>query len=137
MNKIIVRKDELLEKLKKNKEKHVGEYKEAIRGYRVKCAELLDKELQLVESGEEFTLGFNVTKPRSYEEDYIRVIEMLEMSIEDVVELDHTEFANYVMDNWAWKQSFSASNSSYRGYSGYSGYSSSHGFKEIRFGEGE
>jgi len=128
MDNIKVKKEELLEVLKSNKEKHILEFKEAVRGYRVKSATLLSDQLAKVEGGEEFTMDFNLPKPVSHEEDYQLAISMLTMDVDDYVELDQHEFSCYVNDKWQWKSTFSHTNSGYTGSSGRSGTSGTSGY---------
>lgn len=133
MEKIKAKKAEVLKALKTNRAKHIAEYKEALKGYRVKCAKLLEKELTKIEAGKKFNMYFSVNEPQSYEKDYNLAIEMLEMDINDTVELTRNEFSNYIKDDWNWKNSFSVTNSGYVGIGttgpsgtsgtvGYSGY---------------
>jgi hypothetical protein len=137
MKSIKVNKDDLLTTLKANKDQHVKEYKEALRGYRVRAAVALSEELKNIEEGREFNTYFSLNKPVSYEKEYATVIGMLEMDLFSEVELDMTEFVKYVNDDWSWKSSFSSSNSGYSGYSGVSGYSGYSGFSGIKFSKEE
>jgi len=140
MDNIKVKKEELLEVLKTNKEKHILEFKEALRGYRIKSAELLSDQLAKVENGEDFTMNFNLPKPVSHESEYELAISMLTMDVDKTVELDQHEFSCYVKDNWQWKSSFSHINSGYSGTSGSTGtagYSGGTGTSYVTFSEQE
>ncbi len=52
--------------------------------------------------------------PNSYEQSYTRAIRMLELSIEDIIELDDTTFNQLVLDEWGWKSNFQLSGSLYK-----------------------
>ena len=52
--------------------------------------------------------------PVSYEDSYTRAIRMLELSIDDVVELDETTFNQLVLDEWTWKNQFTTSSTFYK-----------------------
>jgi len=52
-------------------------------------------------------------EPQDHTNDYDRVITMLEMSVDSVIELDDVAFDQYVMDNWSWKGDALATNSMY------------------------
>jgi hypothetical protein len=52
-------------------------------------------------------------EPVDQTREYNKVIRMLEMSTEDVIELQEHEFSQYVLDDWGWKGQFLASNSAY------------------------
>lgn len=125
---------ELIEKLKQNREAHKAEFAEAMKGYYLEVVEEAEKLIDsltdvknLAERGElpeseampgqkvDFDKNFylRAQKPISYETDYDRAITMLEMSKSDMIDLGEEGFARYVMDEWEWKDSFSATNSLY------------------------
>lgn len=138
MENIIVDKDKLIGILEANRKTHTENYVEALRGYRITCAELLAKELEKAEGGQDFNV-MNVIKhePKSYEKEYTRIIEMLKMDINKTVELTHSEFAHYVQDNWTWKESFMTGVTGYSGVSGYSGYKGNNSIADIKFSDRE
>lgn len=109
MEKIRVKKEELLSIVKQNRDKHKNEYSEAIKAYRVKSADLLTKELNKIVNGEKFEMLFNLQKPESHEKEYNLAIKMLEMSVDDNIEIEQNEFNELVNDEWDWKRHFKAS----------------------------
>jgi hypothetical protein len=129
MRKVKVRKHELHSKLVENRAKHVQDYREAVEGYCQQGSELLSTrrtkvfdEISLyisdLESGnavdpKTFDVSLDLKKPKSYEKVYDQIIMMVEMSVDDEIELDTHEFACYVMDDWDWKDEFSATTASY------------------------
>lgn len=125
MEKIRVNKQELLEIIKTNCEKHKKEYLESIKAYRVKAANLLTDELNKIVSGEKFKVNFELIKPESHEKEYNIAIKMLEMSVDDVVEIEHNEFDQLVNDEWNWKRSFTSSYMSNSYYIGQTTYGTS------------
>jgi len=130
MKTVRVNKDELLRILVENRKKHKDEYKESIKAYRVKAADLLNKELQKIVGGKKFNLDFDLSKPQCHEKDYDLVIKMVEMSVDEILELEQHEFNQLVNDEWNWKSSFKMSvysNYSYSGSSGISGTSGTSG----------
>lgn len=134
MENVKINKEKLLSIIKANLEKHKIEYLEAIKAYRVKCADLLSQELEKTISGEEFSTHVSVSKPVSFTKEYDLVIQMLEMTLDSTIELTTSEFQQLVNDEWAWKSSFRQSymsNSSYIGASGVSGTSGAAGTSGI------
>ena len=130
METIKVKKDELLQIVKDNRKKHKSEYAESIRAYRVKAGDLFARELEKIISGEVFKTNITIQKPESHVKDYDLVIQMLKMSVDDVIELGQYEFNQYVNDDWQWKQMFSSSvysNSRYNDVSAFHGISGSAG----------
>jgi len=133
METIRVKKAELLKLIVENREKHEKAYKEAIKAYRVQCADLLQKELAKTINGEEFKMHFQVDRPESHLVDYDMAIGMLNFTVDDIIELNHDEYAQYVNDDWNWKRRFHASymsNSVYVGSTGIMGPQGSQGAYE-------
>jgi hypothetical protein len=102
--------------LKKNREKHVAEFKEVQAGYRRKVIETLERALIAAKKGRAinaYPLNHLIV-PRVHTEAYNRVIEMLSMTSDEAVVLTQDEFSKYVQDDWEWtslhKQSVTAYN---------------------------
>jgi hypothetical protein len=100
MNNVTVSKDELLKVLTENKAKHVQIFNDALEGVRVEYKKLLQREMDKLDSGKEVKSSVSVTMPRSHEEEYDEVIQMLTMSVDDEIELTRHEFQQYVQDKW-------------------------------------
>ena len=122
MRKVEIKKLDLLVKLQENRHKHVAAYNQAVVDFKeaslleierkkkhlnklfvdlIKKVESEEKPVQLYING---NLSFDISPPVSNEEDYSRLIAMFEMEVNDTVELDSTEFSQYVLDDWKWKQ---------------------------------
>lgn len=129
MNLISVEKPKLLGIIKDNKETHVKEYNEAMKGYRVgvvagleqlsenvnEFAKEVKDALEEARNGGELKVKFQLdswsqfnelTKPETHEPDYSTVIGMIELDTSDEVELGRHEYKNYVQDEWDWSESF-------------------------------
>lgn len=129
MNTICVKKDELLKIIMNNKEKHIKEYNEAMRGYRIGVVEALEN---LIDDAAEFELIINrslkdaqsggelktdwkldtfnqfndLSQPESHEKDYTIAIGMIELDISDEVELTKNEYQQFVENEWVWSDTF-------------------------------
>jgi hypothetical protein len=114
---ISANKDDLLAKLKTNREKHITEHKSALAGWEQKVREAR-KELAgwLSDDFDEIDLDDERTdineyqvlvasKPSSHEDDYNVVIEMLEWHDEPTFKIERGQFRKYVQDKWDWKHS--------------------------------
>lgn len=114
MKSVRVEKGRLVEALTANRSKHVEEYTAALEGY-YKQAEAEVKKLakRIKDRSEGGHLYVNLVKPESYEEQYDTALEMLEWSQDESIEVSQQEFRQYIQDEWAWKQSFSTTNSTY------------------------
>ena len=124
MRKVKVKRDELLAKVRVNREKHVAEYDEAVAGYKQAAAKAIDRAMEKLkrqvadlEAGEVLQLAavqFDLAVPQNHSMDYDQVIAMLEMSVDEELEIQSDEFACYVMDDWGWKEAFLLTNSRYK-----------------------
>lgn len=113
MHSVRVKKDELLEKMKKNREGHRALFEKAVIGYRKALLERLEGMIADIKRGSRVEQTIRLPEPADHTKDYDCVISMLEMSTEDEIDLDSRSFSHYVMDDWAWKDEWVASNSVY------------------------
>lgn len=103
----------LIEAIKKNMTEHVKIFEEAVVGYRKMITEVLEKKLAAAKEGKRVSHYINLRQPVNHTKDYERVLQMLEMSTEEKIVINEAEFAMYVRDEWDWKHTFLASNSTY------------------------
>jgi hypothetical protein len=113
MDSIKVKKSELLDKLKTNHNAHKDVFEKALEGYRKMVIEHLETMLAEARSGKKIRRTVELKEPVNQTKDYTRVIAMLEMSQDDIIELSELDFQQYVLDDWAWKAQFSLTNSAY------------------------
>ncbi len=116
-SKVTVKKAELLETIKTNHITHRKEHTEAVEGYRAKVIVRLETTLAGIKNGGNFDPHELLTlrEPESHDKDYIRAIRMLEMSVADEVTISASQFAQFVLDDWAWKTEFHSTNALYNG----------------------
>lgn len=110
---VTVKKEELLEKLRENRDTHVASYNEAREGFHQAYMDKIDDLIKRANDGD-YDFRVNITKPESHEEEYNTVIAMLDMSIEETIELDEESFKNFVLDQWSWKPAFLAATEMYK-----------------------
>lgn len=121
MNKIIVRKAKLLNKLRENMELHDEIYEEAYENYWDTVSKKFDLEIKEVRTqikNREFDKGgvyinISINAPQNNRDSYEQAIGMLEWTEQDEIELDARQFERYVRNNWEWKDSFKMSNTMY------------------------
>jgi len=113
MDKVTVKKDELMKLVQKNRDGHKAIFDEAVEGYRKAAEKLLEKHLAAIKKGSLTTVYVNMPRPVNHTKEYDRVIAMLQMSIADEIEVNEKDFAMYAMDDWSWKQEFLRTNSEY------------------------
>lgn len=110
--------DDLVTKLKKNRENHREIFLEAFEKYRESAIAELEKNLEEVKRGTGIMRITRLVVPEDHTADYDCMIKMFEMTKNagaEFVELDHNDFNQYVMDNWGWSDNFNSNASSYTG----------------------
>lgn len=113
MNRVTVKKGELLEALRENKDKHRSLFEEAQKNFRERIIEELDRRLQDAKAGRSVQLYIDLPEPEDHTKDYERVIRMVEMSQDDTLDITREDFARYVMDDWEWRRAWVANTLSY------------------------
>lgn len=113
METVKVKKQELLENLRDNREEHREIFLEALEGYHKAAIKILEERIEEAKGNKRVSLHFGLVVPQDQTKTYDRVIKMLEMSVDDEISLTQQEFANYVMDDWSWMDQFLTSNSTY------------------------
>lgn len=94
---IEVDKLKLIEKIKENKENHIKEYEKAIKAFKIEALNQLEEMKSKVENGE-LKIQLNLTSPVNNKDNYDKIIEMFEWEVKDIVELEQSEFLEYVQD---------------------------------------
>jgi hypothetical protein len=113
MEKITVDKERLLADVRFNRDKHREIFLEALEGYRKAALEELEAQVRDLRNGRAPEITFSIDRPRDHTRDYDRVIAMLEMHKGAEFILSETDFAQYALDDWAWKRQWAVSNSGY------------------------
>lgn len=111
--KVTVDRKTLLETIKKNREKFREDYELAKKGFRIELRKELAKKIRLLDEGKKVDLTFKNHKPDNHLSKYDEIIEMLEMSGANEVELDSDAFKKYVKNEWDWARYWHTSNSMY------------------------
>jgi hypothetical protein len=119
---------ELLTKLKENLEVHKVDFLEAIEGYKTKLILDLKAKAICVAALEPCQLKDLEPVPFNYPEDhtseYIDMIEMLEMSVDETINLDSESFKAYIKNEWPWSSRVNTTNNFYKSFGGAAGSSS-------------
>lgn len=115
MDRAIVEKDKLLETLRTNREKHMADFGEALDAYYDTAVRLLQEHVERIRKRAVEKVAVYLDPPVNHVEDYDLAIELLEWTLTDTVNLTTQQFGQYVRDDWAWKQQFTTTNSTYTG----------------------
>jgi 5-methylcytosine-specific restriction endonuclease McrBC regulatory subunit McrC len=108
-----IKKTNLLEVIRENRNEHKAIFDEAVEGYKKKAVELLEQHIDRIKRSSLERVSVSIPVPQDHSRDYDRVIAMIEKTEDEVVELEEHEFAQYVLDDWAWQREFLATNSAY------------------------
>ena len=117
MNSIKMNRLELLKIVQDNKVKHIDAYAESKEDYKILVLQYCTQNLKLAKLGNiaDFTKIKSVpSAPVSYEQNYNRAIRMLELSVEEIIDVEEDVFNQLVLDEWGWKHSFVASSTLYK-----------------------
>lgn len=121
MRSVKLNRDELLGIVRQNKDKHVKEYAEAVEDYKAAVIRIAKANLKLANTGDLDKIAKMQSvpgQPVSYEDSYNRSIRMLELSVDEVIELQEDVFNQLVLDEWTWKRSFTAMGATYKSFIG-------------------
>jgi hypothetical protein len=110
-----VRRLDVLDKLKSNRDGHRETFEEALEGFHKAVVLHLTQALKDAKAGKRYTTAVHLPQPQDHTRDYDRTIAMLAMSLDEELELTSLEFAQFVLDDWGWKGDFITTASNYIG----------------------
>ena len=115
LNSSKVKKHELLDVLKSNLDKHTNDVGELLELRREEMQEYFSVNLQKMEKDSEYNPEENINfrMPVDSSKDYKKAIRMIEMTQDEVIELNEEQFDRLVMDNWDWKEQLVLTSSMY------------------------
>lgn len=117
MNNVKIDKNELLAIVKSNKETHIAQYAESVDDFKKVVLKLATTNLKLAKSGDLKSISQIrpiPAAPTNYAHDYERALRMLQLSVEDVIDIESAVFNQLVLDEWGWKKTFIMASSSYK-----------------------
>jgi hypothetical protein len=104
---------ELLKIIKKNREAHREIFEKALEGYRKACIAELESMLADARAKKRIRRAIHLVEPMDQTKEYDRIISMLKLTSDTEIELDQSDYANYVLDDWHWKEQFTMSTAGY------------------------
>jgi len=112
MHTIKVKRDKVLKKLKENKAKHQREYAEALKAYKEKALDELDRLILKATQGET-KLELRLVEPVDYTERYDDAILKIEWNENKTIEMSHELFEEYILDKFHWRKEAAFTNAMY------------------------
>ena len=113
LDKLKFARDDLLLKVKANREKHIKTHSIALCEYRKDLITYLQEKLEDAKNEKDIKHQIDLIRPVEYTKHYDRAIAMLEMTTNTEIELEQVNFAQLVLDEWTWSESFVHSTSGY------------------------
>lgn len=113
MQYVKVRTERLKERLRANRETHQQQFQIAVDGWAKEVTQLMQADIEALQTGERRKLTALDSMPADHTADYDVVLEMLEMSVDEIQTLDLVTFRQYVLDDWTWKGHWSVSTAKY------------------------
>lgn len=107
----------LLEALHANLAVHREQYKEAVTEFHARLLKDLTVAKNKVKKANPESLKnfrININFPANHEKDFLEVIEMLENSTDDTINLDSESFKAYFKNEWSWSGQFEVSLAQYK-----------------------
>jgi len=112
MQTITVNRNDLLARIRKNRDDHHALFVKAQEGFRARAIEELDDMMKHAQSGE-VRLYVGLEPPQDHTAEYDRAIDMLEMEVAEQVQISRVDFAQLVRNEWAWFHSATVTNTLY------------------------
>ena len=109
---ILLKKEDLIEKIKENKEIHVKEFEEAVVAYKEEALKQLGRQTEKVKEGC-LEAKLDLITPVNNAENYDKILQMFEWDVRDEVELSQNEFLEYVQDETEFAVAAKFSNTYY------------------------
>ena len=106
-------KQDLITCLKQNYVNHRETYLKAREGYRNRVVKELESMVVEVRHGADIRNSMSLPEPEDHSEDYTRSIQLLEMCLDEEVLVTDEDIKRLVMDEWDWKDHWTAINSNY------------------------
>jgi len=112
--------DEVLKKLRANREAHAEIVVESRKGFVQRAREALSGRLDDLAEGKVITLEFSLQPPQDHTRQYDLAIAMLELhqnAGEETIALKAADVQQFILDDWTWMDGFLLANAGYSGKS--------------------
>jgi len=108
---------DLIDKVRKNREQHALDFTKAEKGFIMDCEVKLKAAMKEVKRGDvPDTIRFE--QPTCHTDDYDAILDMLEMSVDEELEITYEQFQRYARDKWDWSANFNELATFYNSYVG-------------------
>lgn len=97
---------DLIIALKAGREIHIKEYAEATADYKGAVVKFLQDAIARALEGDFSKVKIDFNAPVDHTEDYNDIIDMLEVSVDETINLDRESYKAYYRNEWTWTSSF-------------------------------
>ena len=104
----------MLAALRAARELHIAEYKEARADYEAAVIKFLSNALERAKNGDFKEVKINFHPPVDHTAEYDDVIEMMEVSVDDTINLDRETYKAYYKNEWSWTSGFKLESTMYK-----------------------
>lgn len=104
----------LIAALRKGLELHRAQFIEADRDYKAAVLAHQEAARARTASGDFSDFRMNLHAPENKSQEYVDVIEMMEVSVDDVVQIDKDAFKAFYKNEWPWTAGFLAASAGYK-----------------------
>lgn len=104
----------LIDALKKGLELHRSQFIEADRDYKAAVLAFQTAAQERTARGDFSDFRMNLHAPENKEQEYIDIIEMMEVSVDEVVQIDKDAFKAFYKNEWPWSAGFLAASAGYK-----------------------
>lgn len=115
---IKVKTEDLLQKITANRDKHIEDFEKAQKGFMLDAEARLKKALKEIRQGKVPTGSIAFQKPENHTKDYDTIIDMLNMTVDEELEITYEQFQRYARDEWDWTEHFNTLSTFYNSYLG-------------------
>lgn len=107
------KKNDLIKAITENRNNHRAAFEAALKAYRDEVIETLENQLDQAKRGDRIPRGHGLVCPMDMTKEYDQILDILDMTTDEEIELSQQEFGQYVLDQWNWKTQFANSTCAY------------------------
>lgn len=104
----------LIDALRKGLELHRAQFIEADKDYKAAVLAFQAEAQARTGRGDFSDFRMNLHAPENKSQDYVDVIEMMEVSVDEVVQIDKDAFKAFYKNEWPWSAGFLAASAGYK-----------------------
>lgn len=105
--------DQLIGRIQTQRDEHQQVFNDAVEVYRKELLAQVESYVIRVKKGELVLLIHHLPVPEEHTKDFDLILDMLNSTRDETIELNKNEFDCYVRGNWGWKTEFTNNTVSY------------------------